>query len=129
MNRLNTPYFSHRKAAQLYFAQHPIVGIFTDYTVFKLEPGEEGVIFRCLLNQHTFVVFYEQIEKTLPPEAEHWLQALVAFQQKSQSAQSVQTYPICEFEQMDDLLDWFWTWKQWNLSERQVFLEELLRIA
>ncbi|GAB4395552.1 MAG: hypothetical protein OHK0053_04420 [Microscillaceae bacterium] len=129
MKRLNAQYFSHRQAAQLYFAQHPIVGIFTDYTVFKLEPGEEGVVFRCLLNQHTFVVFYEQLEKASFSETNNWLQALVAFQKQAQSEFIKQAYPICEFAQMDDLLDWFWTWKQWSLSERQVFLEELLRVA
>lgn len=126
---LNQSYFASREQAESYLSQHKILAIITEYTVFKLEADTEAVVFKCLQNKYTFEVPYRKIQETLHTQprdfTEAFLATVITYCALASDEQGRTSYPVCVFEQIDDLLDWFLAWQQYTEEERLDYLENL----
>ncbi len=126
---LNQSYFASREQAEAYLSQHKILAIITEYTVFKLEADINAVVFRCLQNQYTFEVPYQKIEETLHTQrrdfTEAFLATVITYCALEANEQGSIAYPVCVFEQIDDLLDWFLAWQHYSEEERLDYLAKL----
>lgn len=126
---LNEHYFRSREQAEAYLSQHGIIAIITEYTIFKLDAETDRVIFRCLHNKHTFEVLYEQIQSTVSAKKRDFTEALlstvITYCTLIAKEEGTLSYPVCAFEEIDDLLDWFLAWQKYSEDERLEYLEGL----
>jgi hypothetical protein len=106
-----------------------IIAIVTEYTIFKLDLGKDRVVFRCLKNQFTFEVFFEEMVKELRLKSgelkDFLLESLVVYYAvKSQHSPKL-LYPVCEFESFDLLFDWFIEWEKIAEAEKLAYLKKV----
>ncbi|OJJ23090.1 hypothetical protein BKI52_01705 [marine bacterium AO1-C] len=106
-----------------------ILAVITEYTIFKLDLQRDQVMFRCLLNQYTFSIFFEAMQQEMKTDKEdlkHFFwDALITYCAISLKAEQKRSYPIGEFEDHDELLDWFLVWKNCSQQERIEFIENV----
>ncbi len=126
---LYTHSFRSRAQAESYLSKHAVIAVITEYTVFKLDAETDRVVFRCLQNQYTFEVPYEQIQATVNARkrdfTDDFLSTVITYCALIAEKQGSASYPVCAFEEMDDLLDWFLSWQKYSVEERIEYLEDL----
>lgn len=111
------------------FLNERIIGIITEYTIFKLNLSKDRVIFQCLQNQYSFDVLFKDMQREVNAKdndfQEAFLATVITYCSLIEGNKDKRLYPVCEFETMDDLLDWYLDWQQCSHHERLEFLEEL----
>lgn len=126
MLHINQNFFLSRQQAEE-FLNGKILAVITEYTIFKLDLMRDQVKFRCLLNQHTFSVFFEALQKEINASNEDlqqfFLDALITYCAINIEGDEKRAYPIGEFNNSDELLDWFLIWKSCSKEERIDFIE------
>lgn len=118
-------FLSKKKAEELLNGK--ILAVVTEYTIFKLDLMKDQVMFRCLLDEYTFSVFFETIRQELHTTdndlQQFFWDALVTYCSVNIQRTEKRTYPIGEFNNHDELLDWFLIWKSCSEEERLDFIE------
>lgn len=127
MLNINNFFLSREQAEEL--LSNKILAVITEYTIFKLDLQIDRVMFRCLLNQYTFSIFFEAIQQEVKASEEDLQQffwdALITYCAVNSEAKQKRSYPIGEFEDYDELLDWFLLWKNCSPQERIEFIENV----
>ncbi|HAS40322.1 MAG TPA: hypothetical protein DCS93_07575 [Microscillaceae bacterium] len=128
MLNINQNFFLSKEQAEELLSGK-ILAVITEYTIFKLDLQRDRVLFRCLLNQNTFSIFFEAMQqemKTNTEDLKHFFwDALITYCAISLKAEQKRSYPIGEFEDYDELLDWFLVWKNCSTKERIDFIENV----
>ncbi|EAY25557.1 hypothetical protein [Microscilla marina] len=126
MLHVDKNFFLSKQQAEEYL-NGKILAVITEYTIFKLDLLRDQVMFRCLLNQHTFSVFFEALQNEINASDEDlqqfFLDALITYCAINIEGEEKRAYPIGEFNNNDELLDWFLVWKSCSKEERIDFIE------
>ena len=111
------------------FLKNRIIAIITEYTIFKIELGNLEVIFHCLKDEFTFSISFEEIQKELKSRKEDFseifLDTLITYCAVISKKKPDILYPVCEFDTIDDLLDWSLEWEKLDEKEKLVYLKKL----
>ncbi|MCU0444819.1 MAG: hypothetical protein MUE85_07855 [Microscillaceae bacterium] len=125
---LNELDFSEEDFAKNLLSQK-IIAIITEYTLFKLDLLSDRVVFRCLKNKFTFEILFVKIAQELrlkPRELKEFLLDSVVTYCAVQSTKPPQLlYPICEFDTLDELWDWFNAWEKLSEREKLAYLKKI----
>lgn len=128
MLNINKFFFLSREQAEELLSGK-ILAVITEYTIFKLDLQMDRVMFRCLLNQYTFSIFFEAIQQEVKASEEDLQQffwdALITYCAINLETKQKRSYPIGEFDDYDELLDWFLLWKNCSTQERIEFIENV----
>jgi len=121
-------YFNSRKNAQS-LLKNRVIGVLTEYTIYRLNLLCDGVEFRCLQDLYTFEVQFSDIKENLHLNdedlGESFLDVLSNYCSFVSEGQSKRSYPVCDFYDMDALLDWFLAWQRCSERERLQYIEQL----
>lgn len=125
---LNNAYFSSKiQVEQL--IQGRIIAIITEYTIYKLDIFSDKVVFSCLQNEYTFEILFKELQEELKLRPrdfnESFLDTLVTYCAVVSDQEPRMPYPVCEFESLDKLLDWYLQWQCFSEEERLDFLKNL----
>ncbi len=106
-----------------------VIAVVTEYTIFKLDLAADRVLFNCLLGEYSFEIVFEEIQKELNSKqldfSEAMLETIITYCAVISKVPDKMLYPVCEFDTLDDLFDWFLQWANCSEEERREFLEEL----
>lgn len=109
--------------------QDKVIAIVTEYTIFRLLLRQDRVRFQCLKDLHSFDILFRNMYQDLHLRKEdfdhHFLESLVTYCATSTWDKQMRSYPICEFEDIDKLLDWYLEWEQLAEEEKLEYLESL----
>lgn len=121
--------FFQSKAQAESLIQGRVIAVVTEYTIFKLDLEQDRVIFGCLQNIHSFSIPFQLIQGEIKASkrdfSEAFLETLVTYCSVVSPHLEKRAYPLCEFKDMDDLLDWFLDWQAFEEEERIEYLEQL----
>ena len=125
---LNNTYFSSKVNVEK-LIQGRVIAIVTEYTIFKLDLKSDRVTFNCLKDEYTFDIFFHELQEELKLRGndlqDSFLESLVTYCAVISDPKSKMPYPVCEFENVDTLLDWYLDWQCYTESERMDFLKSL----
>lgn len=121
-------YFRSRSKAKHLFTNR-IIAVLTEYTIYRLNLLQNGVEFRCLQDLYTFEVEFSDIKESLEVDNEDleeaFLDVLSNYCSFVSEGKSKRSYPVCDFLNMDTLLDWFLDWQRYSEAERLEYIEQL----
>lgn len=121
--------FFQSKAQAEALIKGKIIAVITEYTIFKLDLDTERVIFKCLQDMYNFdipfKVIQDEIRATAQDFSQAFLQTLVTYCAVASPQEEKRAYPLCEFENIDALLDWFLDWMKFDETARLDYLEDL----